>query len=231
MKTLTRFLIAASIGALALMLAGCFDVYQHITREKDGHVSVYFKIAMSKAFLSMANSAGGSTSTSNSTSDGDSNSNSQPPSDPLADFQNSPMVTAAKGIGSSITSIDNDTEFGVVMQSSLDLKSRAVQDAMNSPAGPLVPQVSNKGITLFFPSQGSSSDKSDKDQNSAAILTSFKYRLSVGKSLMPSLSRAVLRTGGTETVIVAVDLPDMYLIEIPLSSVFSSADAQLVLMK
>jgi hypothetical protein len=202
------------MAASALLLAGCFDVYQHITKENNGHVSVYFTIAMSKTFLNMANGAGGASS--------------QPPSDPFADFQNSPMVAGAKELGSSITRIDNDTEFGVVMQSSLDLKLRAVQDAMKSPAGPLVPQISDKGITLFFPGQSS---PSDKDQNSGAILTAFKYRLSVGKSLMPTLSKVILRTGEIETVLAAVDLPDMYLIETPLSSVFSSADAQLVLLK
>jgi hypothetical protein len=174
---------------------------------------VYFTITMSKTFLSMANGAGADSS--------------KPPEDPFAEFQNSPMVTAAKALGSSITRIDNDAEFGVVMQSSLDPKSQASQAGMKPPAGPLAPQVSDKGITLFFPSQ---STPSDKDQNSGAILTAFKYRLSVGKSLMPTLSKVILRTGATETVIAAVDLPDMYLIEIPLSSVFSSADAQLVLL-
>lgn len=209
MRLFGRFVAGASV----LLLAGCLDVYQHIAKEDNGHMSVYFTMTLSKTFLSMANGAGGGSS--------------QPPSDPFADFQKSPMVTAAKAIGSSITRIDNDTEFGVVIQSSLDPKSQAVQAAMKSPAGPMVPQVSNEGITLFFPSQ---STPSDKDQNSGAILTAFKYRLSVGKSLMPTLSKVILRTGGTETVIAAVDLPDMYLIEVPLSAVFSSADAQLVLL-
>jgi hypothetical protein len=214
MRVFTRVLAAAS----ALLLAGCFDAYQHITKERNGHVSVYFKIAMSKAFLNMANGAGGS---------GGSDS-SQPAEDPFAEFQNSPMVTAAKELGSSISGIDNDTEFGLVMRSSLDLKSKAVRDAMKSGAGPLVPQVSDSGITLFFPSQN---PPSNKDEGSGAILTSFKYRLSVGKALMPTMSKVVLRTGDTETVLAAVDLPDMYLIEVPLSSVFSAVDAQLVLLK
>ena len=210
MKLLTRLLMAVSV----LLLAGCFDVYQHVTKEGNGHVSVYFKIAMAKAFLSMASNSGGGTP--------------QPPEDPFVDFQNSQMVMSAKGLGSSVTRVDTDNEFGVVMQSSLDLGSKPVRDAMNTPAGPMVPQVSDSGITLFFPSQG---PQSNKDQNSGTVLTAFKYRLSVGKALMPTLSKVVLRTGGTETVIAAVDLPDMYLIEVPLSSVFSAADVQLVLLK
>jgi hypothetical protein len=210
MKLVTRLLMAASV----LLLAGCFDVYQHVTKESNGHVNVYFKIAMAKAFLTMANSSGGGTP--------------QPPQDPFADFQNSPMVTSAKGLGSSVTRVDNDSEFGVVMQSSLDLGSKPVRDAMKTPAGPMVPQVSDSGITLFFPSQ---TPQSNNDQNSGAVLAAFKYRLSVGKTLMPTLSKVVLRTGGTETVVAAVELPDMYLIEVPLSSVFSAADVQLVLLK
>ena len=199
------------MGASVLLLAGCFDVYQHISKESNGHVNVYFTITMSKAFLSMANGAGANAS--------------KPPEDPFAEFQNSPMVTAAKALGSSITRIDNDAEFGVVMQSSLDLKPQA---GMKPAAGPLAPQVSDKGITIFFPSQAA---PSDKDQNSGAILTAFKYRLSVGKTLLPTLSKVILRSGDTETIVAAVDLPDMYLIEVPLSSVFSSADVQLVLLK
>ena len=169
---------------------------------------------MSKAFISMASGA--------------SDNNKQPAIDPFADFPNNPIVTAAKELGASITKIDTDTEFGVAIQLSLDLKSKDVQEAMSSQEDPIIPQISDKGITISFPGQSS---PSKQDENSKAIMTAFKYRLSVGKALMPTISKVILRTGDIEINPEAVELPDMYIIEIPMSYVFSSAKSQLVILK
>ncbi|MGO9308651.1 MAG: hypothetical protein ACLQDL_06470 [Spirochaetia bacterium] len=79
---------------------------------------MYFKIAMSKAFLNMGNASGGA--------------NKEPVADPFADFQDNPIVTVAKGLGATITAIDTETEFGVAIRMSLELKSPDVQEAMSS---------------------------------------------------------------------------------------------------
>src|SRR5271157_4167698 len=178
MKTLNTLVLGASV----FLLVGCFDVYQHVTKETNVNVSMYFKIAMSKAFLNMGNSSGGS--------------NSQPATNPFADFSSNPIVTAAQQLGGTVTGIDTDTEFGVAIRLSLDTKSPDVQAAMSSQGSPLIPQISDKGITISFPSQGS---PSGQDQNSKAIMTAFKYRLSIGKALLPTISKVTLRTADMET--------------------------------
>jgi hypothetical protein len=193
---------------------GCFDVYQHITKENNGNVNMYFKIAMSKAFLNMGN--------------GSNSNNNQPVTNPFADFQNNPIMTDVKELGATVSEIDTEKEFGVVIRMSLDMKSKDVQQAMSSQGSPLIPQISDSGITIFFPSQGS---PTGQDQSSKAIMTAFKYRLSIGKALMPTISKVILRTGDAEVSCEAIDLSDIYMIEIPMSDVFGSEKSQLVILK
>lgn len=62
-------------------------------------------------------------------------------------------------------------------------------------------------------------------------MAAFKYRLSIGKALMPTISKVILTTGEVEINPEAIDLPDMYMIEIPMSYVFGTEKSQLVILK
>jgi hypothetical protein len=99
---------------------------------------------------------------------------------------------------------------------------------MTSVPGPLIPNVSDEGIRISFPRQGS---PSNQDQNGKAIMAAFKYRLSVGKTLMPTISKVTLRTGDTEIRPEFVELPDMFIIEIPMNYAFSDVKSQLMILK
>ncbi len=48
---------------------------------------------------------------------------------------------------------------------------------------------------------------------------------------MPTISKVTLKTGDIDTSPQAIELPDMYMIEIPMSSVFGAEKAELVILK
>jgi hypothetical protein len=63
-------------------------------------------------------------------------------------------------------------------------------------------------------------------------MAAFKYRLTIGKAFMKTISGVVVATKDFDYKPVAIEMPDMFLIEIPMVYLLNSQeDVQIVLYR
>ena len=191
-----------------LVLVGCLDIYEHLSKEANGNINIYLKLSIAKSLLSLANS-GSDTATVN-------------PFDSIAGPNGSEITKEITDVlKGTLTKVDTELETGVAIQLSLNMKSKDVQSYLESGGVPLVPRIDDEKIVFSF-SNPSSSSKED-NQMGVALLSSYKYRLTISKSVCPTVSKVVLSTDEIDYKPQIVSLPDMFLIEIPLSYLMKSS--------
>jgi hypothetical protein len=162
-----------------LVLVGCLDIYEHLSKEANGNINIYLKLSIAKSLLSMANS-GPDTATVN-------------PFDSIAGPNGSEITKEITDVlKGTLTKVDTELETGVAIQLSLNMKSKDVQSYLESGGVPLVPRIDDEKIVFSF-SNPSSSSKED-NQMGMVLLSSYKYRLTISKSVCPMVSKVVLST-------------------------------------
>jgi len=175
-----------------------------VSKDANGNINVYFKLAVAKALLQMASS------------------DSQTTSDPFAGLfgpgENQVAEEITNVLKGTITKIDTDEETGLSVQLSLNMKAKQVQDAIGSGQVPFVPKIDNEKIVVIF-SELSSNGTPDSTDNAmgTALMSSFKYRLTISKAVCPKISKVVYSTDEIDYKPQVVDLPDMFLIEVPMN--------------
>jgi len=183
-----------------LPLVSCIDIYQHISKEKNGNINIYLKASLSKAMLAMA----------------ELDSESQDICEDLFDTKEMEYFSELpEEIKINLQRIESDYECGLSFEMSLDTRSELVQEMILSDEMPFLPRITNEKLIIEFPS----SDESYTfgQEMGIAFLSAFKYRLTIGKTITPRITRAILSTDEIDYKLKIVSLPDIFTIEIPLS--------------
>jgi hypothetical protein len=211
--------IAIRIVSLLSVLAlfGCLDIYEHVSREANGNINVYLKLTVAKSLLSMSNSGSDTPNTN--------------PFDSITGPNGSEVTKEITDVlKGTLTKVDTELETGLAIQLSLNLKSKDVQSYLQSNDVPLLPKIDDKRIVFSFSNPSSSS--TEDNQMGMALLSSYKFRLTISKTVCRSISKVVLSTDEVDYKPQIVSLPDMFLIEVPLSYLMkSSQKTELIVYK
>jgi hypothetical protein len=200
-----------------LSLFGCLDIYEHVSKEANGNINVYLKLTVAKSLLSMSNS-GSDTANAN-------------PFDSITGPNGSEITKEITDVlKGTLTKVDTELETGLAIQLSLNLKSKDVQSYLQSDDVPLLPKIDDKKIVFSFSNPNTSS--TEDNQMGMALLSSYKFRLTISKSVCSSISKVILSTDELDYKPQIISLPDMYLIEVPLSYLMkSSQKTELIIYK
>jgi hypothetical protein len=173
---------------------GCIDIYEHLGGDADGKVAVYLKVTVAKSLLDDS-------------------------ADPFASLFASGQ-NELTGVAGTVSKIDTELETGLAVQLSLTKESIASFVQSKEAEGSslwrmLFPTIDNEKI-VFSLSNPPGSGAYD-NQMGLAMLSSYKYRLTVSRSICQSISKVVLSTEDLDYKAQFFALPDMFLIEVPLT--------------
>jgi hypothetical protein len=200
-----RRIATLTLVAAVVLLSGCFDIYEHISRDQNGLVDVYFRVSFSRSMMEMATSM------------------SETPRafspDDLFGEQDAATSEILSTFGGKFERIDTSAELGAWTEFAINPKLKPHLDLMKARSSPLVPDISSNQIVITFNGAG---ENPDYQQTYDQILSSFKFRLTISKSVMPTVSRAVVSTAEIDFKPIVVSLPDEFLIDIPVSYLMQS---------
>jgi hypothetical protein len=211
------------LGCLAVALligaSGCIDIEEHITRNSEGQVCVFVKVGVAKGMIELAEQMG---------EDGE---------NPLGDLdlgEEELVEDYPSGVQAKLSRIDNEYEVGF----RIDLVYDDVDMNMASIEAPgedltFLPIEGEREVRIVFASTEEAGESSlPEDPFSSAVFSSFKYRLTIGRQFMSSLSRVVVSAGAIDYKPEFVSYPDMFLVEIPLSYLVGhGGNAELILYR
>jgi hypothetical protein len=123
------------------------------------------------------------------------------------------------GVQAKLDKIDNDFEVGFRINLIYD-DVNVNMASIEKPGEDLsfLPIEGEKEVRIMFTStEGAGDSSSAGDPFASAILKSFKYRLTISRQFMSSLSKVVVLTKDFDYKPEFVSLADMYLIEIPIA--------------
>jgi len=207
----------ASLAVVVLVAAaGCLDICEHITRDSDGRVCVYIKVGLSKAMIDLAQDLNESAS------------------DPFEDVdlgQDELVEGLPEGVDASVERIDNDIESGFAITATYPA---AVSASLALTAGegeaPFFPIESERSVRIRFPESEADREQPDEENPfEKGMMQSFKYRLTIGKAFMKTVSRVTVSTADGEREAAFVSLPDLYLVEIPIAVLLGEGGADVTL--
>jgi hypothetical protein len=217
MRTLRLVIVLTAILTLG---AGCIDITEHITRDARGMTCVYVKVGISKAMMEFA--AGMA-------------DESQDPFEDMMDLNSEDLLDGIpEGVDVSFEKVDNEMETGFAVRMTYDGRKFAL-------AGPLdaddetsfMPIEEDKAVRIVF-SATDDVGTGEQAQNPMAegFMAAFKYRLTIGKAFMRTISRVVVATKDFDYKPVPIEMPDLFLIEIPMAYLLNSQeDVQIVLYR
>ncbi|MCL2042804.1 MAG: hypothetical protein FWG89_01555 [Treponema sp.] len=208
MKKQSAFLVIIFIQSL--FISGCFDIYHNITKDNNGFERNSIKVTLSKILLEMAYSFDNSGSIDYDDIFDDIFGDSEIDFDDYNEF------------GASISNINNEFDIGLLISMSLNYRDRDVSNAINRGSHSFIHKYDGKNITIHIDMAGSSGVTEDNAM-AAMFLAASKYRLSISKKCVADIIKVTLKNDEDETEIGFTDLPDGYLIEIPMSILFLSA--------
>jgi hypothetical protein len=207
---MTKVTRLAVILLVALSSVGCVDLYQHLTKDAAGKISVYFRASFSKALAEVAGVSAESSGTG------------------MLDDMAAGMGTAVKELadtlGGQFEDISTDVEIGVQVQLTYDAKSNYASSFSREKQWPVVPEVRQDAIIMRFPKVEGAGDL---DHEQMRVLSAFKYRLSISRRMTPTISRVEFSNDHGEYTPAVTALPDVFLIEIPINQLLSGGGSQL----
>jgi hypothetical protein len=182
-------------------------MYQTLTRDPSGAVSVYFQATVARSTLETVNNLSGS--------------GQDLAVDSLIDIEGAnedPMVRALNG---RVTNIDDGINVGFGVQLLIDPSSEEAVELMKAREGPLVPDIAEQSITIAFPP--SDMDRQEVDALGRDLLSTHSYRLVISRDVMPSVSRVELNGEGIDYQPAFIPMIDSFQIEIPVGYLLTSA--------
>lgn len=204
-KSALLIAIAAGIG---LTLTGCLDVVQYVSGGGSDEIEVYLRLTLQKSIFELAGSMGGEAQ------DLDQMFEEQ------FDLDEEDVVAELPpGVAARYERVNTAHEFGFVLSYSAP---RSVLGSLPESEGAFVPRVTQRGMVIPLGPSGESGDAGDGDQFADAFLGSSKYRLMVSKRLVSRVSQAWIHTGADSVSLTVIDLPDIWLIEFPVSLWFTA---------
>jgi hypothetical protein len=184
---------------LCCTLTGCFDIYQHITRDRNGIEHNTIKLTVSKTVLEMAGSMSGEKIDYDKwlgENGGEMNL------DDYAEFS------------ASIEKVNDPLDFGFLIKMSFDYRNKDVLDKINKTDASFIPKYVKNSMVIPIASLGNG-DSSDNEM-ALVFLSTAKYRLSVSKNIVGSIAKVVIEKDNQQSEIAYLDLNDEYLVEIPI---------------
>lgn len=203
-RRITRFLVLAAILGSAILLSGCLDIVQYISGSAT-EIDVYFRLTLQKSIFGLASAFGDAPQDLDKMFKEQFDLNEE---DVLADLP--------PGVVAEFQPVNTDLEFGFEMRYSVP---RGILSSLSDTEAVFVPRVSPWGISIPFGEGGGSGES---DQFAEAFLGSAKYRLMISKRLVSRISEARVQAGPESVPISVTDLPDIWLLEFPMSLWYSS---------
>jgi hypothetical protein len=202
MKKLFYF---STIFILSIALSGCFDIFQHITKDNSGADKNTIKVTLSKTVFEMISGFADSEVINY---------------DEL--FEEDIDIEEYEQFHASINKINDTMEAGYLFDMTIDYRDRNMMNIINTTDASFIPKYTGKTIDIFIECLGESTDSIEDNEMAAAFLASGKYRLVISKKCAPNISRVVIETPEENTEIGYIDLFDDYLIEMPMPILFIS---------
>ncbi|MDP8242136.1 MAG: hypothetical protein RAP70_10905 [Candidatus Celaenobacter antarcticus] len=199
---------------MILLLTGCFNITQHISKEGND-LNVFIKFAVSKSIFEMSSSMGGKKSDDN-------------PCEDIFKYNEESIINGfPKNIKARFVKADNDLECGYEMYMSVDVKSKDYKKLKRSNAPALFPLVGDGEIYIKFP-QGE--EDGGGDQMSAAFMSTALYRLTVNRNVIDEIESVTFKNADESYDISYIELPDIFIIEVPLAYwIASSSTCELII--
>jgi hypothetical protein len=207
MKRVIRIALVLGIAAVAIGLTGCLDVVQYISGNSS-EIEVYLRLTLQKSVFELANSM------------------SDEPDDLDSMFEeefdlneNEVLGELPPGVNARFERVNSDYEFGFVLSYTAP---RELLASVPADEGAFVPRITPQGMTIPL---GEGGDDGGGDQFVDAFLGSAKYRLLISKRLVSRISAARLYAGPDSVPVTVIDLPDVWLLEFPVSEWFGAAES------
>lgn len=200
---------------IVLLLSGCFNIAQHISKEGND-LNVFVKFAVSKSVFEMSSSMGGNKSDDN-------------PCEGVFEFNEDFIISEIpENIEARFVRVDNDLECGYEMYMIVDVKSKDYKKLKRSNAPALFPLIDNDEIYIKFPKNDENG--SSGDQMGAAFMSTAVYRLTINHNVIDEIESVTFSNADESYDISYIELPDIYIIEVPLAYwIASSSECELVI--
>lgn len=198
-----RILAAAGVAAVILGLSGCIDVVQYLSGSADD-VDIYFRLTLQKSVFELVNALGDAP---------------QDMDEIFRDFnlnEDEVVRELPSGVEADYRPVNTDYDYGFELRYSVP---RSVLGAVSDQGGPFIPRLTPRGLSVPL-SEGNGS--AETDEFASAFLGSAKYRLFISKRLVSRVSAARILAGPQSTPVTITDLPDVWLLEFPLSVWYTS---------
>ncbi len=204
-----------AFSVMVLMLSGCFNIAQHISQDGND-LNVFLKFVVSKSVFEMSSSMGGSKSDDN-------------PCEGVFEFNEDFIISGIpENIEARFVKVDNDLECGYEMYMSVDTKSKDYKKLKRSNAPALFPLVDDEGIYIKFPQ--SDEESGGGDQMGAAFMATALYRLTINRNVIDEIESVTFKNDEESYDISYIELPDIFIIEVPLAYwIASSSECELII--
>ena len=197
--------VVIMITAVAVLATGCVDVVQYISGT-GSTIDVYLRLALQKSAFEIGNSF------------------SDEPQDMDEMFEedfelnrDEVLGELPEGITADYSQINNEFDYGFELSYSA---SRDTFAELEGEEGAFVPRVTARGMTIPLAEAGDGSgggQSGEGDEFAAAFLGGAKYRVFISKRLVSRVSSARLANGSMSTDVTVIDLPDVWMIQFPIS--------------
>lgn len=197
---------AAALTAVGLLLlTGCVDVVQYISGS-GSTIDVYLRLTLQKSAFEMANSMSGEPQDLDEMFD-----------EEFELDRETVIEELPPGIDATYDTVSDEFEYGFELRYSASRE--ALERASQSEEGAFVPRIDRRGMTIPLAEGGGASEDSDpqSDQFASAFLGGAKYRVFISRRLVSRVSAARLVSGDTSTDITVIELPDVWMIQFPVS--------------
>ena len=215
----SRVWLAASVCSTALLLSGCLEIAQHVTMVDRRTASVFVKVGIATAIVEMAGRFSDGEVTAESACEELTGSRDEIVPDYLP--RNARLIR--------FDAVDTRFECGMIFQFEYDVRVR--REEATDPI-PFLVWVTPREARIDLPIAGSGEPL---DETALTLLASSKYRLTISKTVLKSVSAAQVTYSyqGTERTadLDVIDMVDQHLVELPMSTLFAAEDVVTVTLR
>ena len=199
-----RTLSVVAILGRVILLSGCLDIIQYVSGS-GSEIEVYFRLTLQKSVFELGSAFGDAPQDLAKMFESEFNLNEE-----------EVMSELPPGVEAEFEPISTDYEVGFELRYSAP---RALLDSLPDTEAVFVPRVSAWGMIIPL---GEGNGAGDSDEFADAFLGSSKYRLMISKRLVSRVSQARVLAGPDSFPVSVTDLPDVWLLEFPMSLWFGS---------
>lgn len=198
----------AVLVCVAMTLTSCFDIYQQITATDAKNVHVYTQVSLLKSIFEVANEMG-----------------DEPEELDYEAFMgefSAESFSEYTELGIQTKPINTITDFGYIVEYDFLKNNPAHNSYITDKKISLIPAIIKDTIIIDVDFTGSTFDPAETDEYTQFFLRMARYRISIDKSVKPTINEAFLFLDGTNIPLHANDYGNGFLLDIPLYLVFST---------